>query len=275
MEKLRLRDFLSYQFLSGLIFSPDGRHAAFVAATAKADESGYDRNLWLFNVETGALRQLTFGGDASACEWLDARTLLFSAMRDAKLSERTEKGEALTSYLTLDIDGGEARPFCTVPAKVSRVRALDSNRFVFLCEFRMDGPDLSALEGEAKNSALEALRKEKDYEVLEEIPFWRNGVGFTNRKRKRLYLYTRSTGELSPISQPDADVGSFGLWDGCVLYVSCAFEGKMERTNGLFLYNPAVNSTRTLVEQGQFNIREAGMLDGEIVFFASRMQTYG
>lgn len=275
MEKLRLRDFLSYQFLSGLIFSPDGRHAAFVAATAKADESGYDRNLWLFNVETGALRQLTFGGDASACEWLDARTLLFSAMRDAKLSERTEKGEALTSYLTLDIDGGEARPFCTVPAKVSRVRALDSNRFVLLCEFRMDGPDLSALEGEAKNSALEALRKEKDYEVLEEIPFWRNGVGFTNRKRKRLYLYTRSTGELSPISQPDADVGSFGLWDGCVLYVSCAFEGKMDRTNGLFLYNPAVNSTRTLVEQGQFNIREAGMLDGEIVFFASRMQTYG
>lgn len=84
MEKLRLRDFLSYQFLSGLIFSPDGRHAAFVAATAKADESGYDRNLWLFNVETGALRQLTFGGDASACEWLDARTLLFSAMRDTR-----------------------------------------------------------------------------------------------------------------------------------------------------------------------------------------------
>ena len=42
METLQLKDFLNYQFLSGLKYSPDGTKAAFVVSVANEEENCYE-----------------------------------------------------------------------------------------------------------------------------------------------------------------------------------------------------------------------------------------
>ena len=57
MEPITQGDLLQYKFLSGVRFSPDGEHAAFVVANSNEEENDYERRLWLY--ENGGLRQLT------------------------------------------------------------------------------------------------------------------------------------------------------------------------------------------------------------------------
>lgn len=56
MEKLKLKDFLAYRYLSAPEFAPGGRVCAFIAAQAKEDESGYDRDIWLFDPQSERVR---------------------------------------------------------------------------------------------------------------------------------------------------------------------------------------------------------------------------
>ena len=57
MEGIRLDQFLNYQFLSGLKYSPNGKRAAFVKTQCDEKENGYRSNLCLY--EDGAVRQIT------------------------------------------------------------------------------------------------------------------------------------------------------------------------------------------------------------------------
>ena len=66
MEALKLKDFLSYRYLSGVQYAPDGSKAAFVVANTNEEESGYERRLWLWD---GQLRQLTDLGKEGSFLW--------------------------------------------------------------------------------------------------------------------------------------------------------------------------------------------------------------
>lgn len=73
MEKLKLKDFLAYRYLSAPEFAPDGKICAFVAAQAKEDESGYDRDIWLFDPQSERVRPLTaVGTPGNSGGWMKA-----------------------------------------------------------------------------------------------------------------------------------------------------------------------------------------------------------
>ena len=169
MEKLKLKDFLAYRYLSAPEFAPDGKICAFVAAQAKEDESGYDRDIWLFDPQSERVRPLTSGGDAGQFWWLDESSLLFPALRCPTDKERAERGEPLTCLQRIRIDGGEAQPFCTIPARVSDLRVLDEDHFLLLCHYEIGEADWTALSAQERAEVLKAREAEKDYEVLEEI----------------------------------------------------------------------------------------------------------
>ena len=275
MQKLELKDFLDYQYLSSPAFSPDGTACAFVVAKAKTDESGYNRDLWLYDAQSACARPLTSGGDAGSFWWLDDNSLIFPAMRCAKDKSRAERGEPLTSFQRIRIDGGEAQPFFTVNARVNDLRVLDEDRFLLLCTHEIGEADWASLSDQTREDALKALEKEKDYEVLEEIPFWSNGVGFTSHKRARLCLYTRSTGALVPVTGEWFDVHGFSVRGQKVLFWGGEYDGKAAQTDGLFCFDAQSQEVQCVVPDGRFSISKADFWGEDIVFFASEMRTYG
>jgi len=249
MKNIQINSFLDFRFVSAPGFSPDGAWAAFVVQTADLSDNKYKGDLYLLDTAAGTTRRLTAAGDAKSYTWTKQGTLLFPAMRDEKLKKKAQAGELVSCWYEISPDGGEAVQAFTLPLSASRLYAVDEDRYIVTASHDNSRPDLDAMEEADRKKALEQLTKPA-YEVLEEAPFWFNGGGFTNGKRSRLYLYTRSTGELKAITAPWFDTGSFCVRGSKVLYKGLEWQNARNYNTyaGIYLYDLETEETRTLLQ---------------------------
>ena len=210
MKSIQIEDITRYRFLSDVQYAPGGRAAAFVVACADMEENAYERYIWLY--EDGELRQLTGLGKESGYAWLDDHRLVFPAVRSAAEKKRAEDKDPFTSWYVIDIRGGEARPFFTAPFSTQKILPLDGAHFAMTGAVDMSCPNLHLLAGEERRKILGEKAEEKDYEVIDELPFWFNGAGFVNKQRTALFLadisgekpvFTRVTGPAEKVGQPE------------------------------------------------------------------------
>ncbi|MDM7320204.1 peptidase S9 [Fervidobacterium sp. SC_NGM5_O18] len=277
MAKITLEDLLNFKFISSLEVSPDGRKLAFVVHEMNKDDNLYNSNIWLYDTVAGSLSQLTSSNRDSSPIWLDDSRLLFISWRDEKDRKRKENGEPLTPFYEIDVEGGEARKLFELPLYVERIKKLNDNTFLFIAEYDYRLGEFWKLSVEEKEKVLKALKEEKDYEVLDEIPFWANGVGFTNKKRSRLFRYNIQTQEIIPITDEFSNVEYISdSPDGkTVLYIANFFKDVMKMPNDLFLYDVEKNETTKLTHHDHFMYTLAELVDGKVVFAGSDMKRYG
>ena len=190
MRKLNLDEFTKYKFLSNVDLSSNGKFACFVMHESNVEDNKYSSNLWLYNVESGEYRKLTSFDKESNFIWLeDGENILFSSVRDDKDKEKLKDGEAFTQFYKINIYGGEAEKFFRIPLRVGSIKEVREDKFIFAAEYDPMQFNLDGLSDEEKSKELKKRKEEKDYQVIDEIPFWSNGSGFTNKKRDRLYIY--------------------------------------------------------------------------------------
>ena len=204
MEAITQKDLLNYKFLSAVRFAPGGERAAFVVANSNEEENCYERRLWLY--EDGALRQLTDLGKEGSFLWLDERRLIFPAVRSAKEKKRAEAKETFTSYYVLDVCGGEALPYMTLPFSAESIRLLDEDLFLVTATVDKKNPLLWQASDEEKEKARKEKEEEKDYEVFTELPFWSNGAGVTNGNRTLAFLVNREPLRILPLMKSPEDL---------------------------------------------------------------------
>ncbi|MBR3137463.1 MAG: S9 family peptidase [Clostridia bacterium] len=216
MKPIEQKDILIYRFLSDPQYNPAHTRAAFVVSTANETENGYESRLWLY--ENDAVKQLTDLGKERGYLWLDDDRLIFPAVRSAAEKKRAEAKEPFTSYYVLDLQGGEALPFFTVPFAVSELKVLDEKRFLAVGSFHKDHPDLYAADEETRRKILKEKEDDKDYEVFDELPFWSNGAGVVNGQRRRLFLITLDPLTVTHVSGPGEDMGGFAVLRDEVFY---------------------------------------------------------
>lgn len=276
MENLKLKDFLDYKYLSNLEFSPNGENAGFVVNTTNYDDNNYQSNIWLLNNKTKKYSKLTSLNEERSFLWIDNSTIIFPATRDAKLKEKVSQGEKWTAYYSIDINGGEADKYMQIPLMVTAIKMIDKDNFVLTAKYDNYGINLNEMTGEERTKAIAKLKEEKDYEVLDEIPFWSNGGGFTNQKRNRLYLYNRVSNEVTPLTCERTVVTYFSYKDGKVLYVGNVFEGKLEQREGIFCYDIASKKTETLLPiDANFRVSYAEFLEDTVICALNDCKEYG
>ncbi len=224
MEPITQKDLLQYKFLSGLRFAPGGERAAFVVASSDEEENCYERRLWLY--ENESLRQLTDLGKEGGFTWLDEYRMIFPAVRSAKEKKRAEAKEPFTAYYVLDVRGGEALPFMTLPFAVGQIRVLDENRFAVTASVDKDKPLLYAASDEEKAEARKAREEEKDYEVFTELPFWFNGGGVRNGSRTLAYLVEREPLKITPLMESPEDLEALTVLEDEIFFALNAWQTK-------------------------------------------------
>ena len=275
MNTLKLTDFLDYQYLSALDFAPDGKHAVFAVSKADLEENKYRSNLWLYHKDSGKIAKLTAMDEEKSAVWLDNETILFPSLRDSALKKAAEKGERWSVYYAININGGEAEEYLRLPCSVSSLIPLGGENFLLSVKQHNDGIDLHQFSGSEKAAKEKELKHNKDYEVLTEIPYWSNGVGFTNGQRNRLYLYNKASDSMTAIT---------GEWDnarycaqkcGKVLFLSHEFIGKQDHTSGLYEYDVTSGEVSTLIPDGVYNFGMAEYLGDSVLCTASDMSRYG
>ena len=126
MERLKLDDFTRYTFLSGVEYNPSGSRACFVVHKADMEENGYSSNLWLYDVGTGDIGQLTAWDKVKGFIWLDDDTVLFPDAQ-AKDREKAKEGEVFTVYYKISVKGGK-RGSLSDSLAVRSIQKLDDSR---------------------------------------------------------------------------------------------------------------------------------------------------
>ena len=224
MRKLELKDFLNYRFLSNVKYAPGGKAAAFVVSNCDEEENCYESRLWLWD---GQLRQLTDLGKEKTFLWEDETHILFPAVRSAREKKRAEAKEQFTSWYRLDITGGEAVHAFTLPFGVSRLEKVPGG-WVALGTIDANSPDYYLMNDEER-AGYAKERAEAGWDVLDEIPFWSNGAGMTNKVRTALF-HIPDDGPISRITEPLETVEDLALWEGAVYYISQSYHSKLPLT---------------------------------------------
>lgn len=277
MKKIEINSFLDFSFLSAPGFSPDGKYAAFIVQKADLENNNYAGDIYILDVDTKKYRRLTASGDAKSYTWTKENTLLFSTVRDPKLKKKVEAGEELTCWYEISPCGGEAVLAFSIPLKANKLTVVDADRYIITATFDNNRPDLDSMDKDARSAALSQL-KSPAYEILEEAPFWINGGTFTSGKRSRLYLYTRSTGELKAITAPWFDTAGCSVRGNKLLYKGLEWHGVKKHTEypGCYLYDLESNETRCVLAPG--TIRNGAMefwADDSALLAASSGNTHG
>ena len=135
---------LDRRTIGELQFSPDGSRLIF-SVTERVKAAARQRNLWLLDVATGRLRQLTFSDRSdSSPRWSpDARSIAF-------LSTRDTNRESSAQLFLLPMSGGEAEKLVDRPEGISAFR------------WSPDGKRIALLMQEPKSEAQQQREKDKD-----------------------------------------------------------------------------------------------------------------
>lgn len=201
-KKIKKKDLLKMNFLSGLQFSSDKRHLAVAVSHAKEDQSGYESNIHLYHFEEGSWQQYSAFGKDHRFFWdIEKPSLYILGARDPQEEEKQKAGYERTPVYEMRIGKGEAIKKFVIPKNVEKIRQLDENRFLFTASIGLREKELFLLNEKERNEEIENRKKEKDYEAIEEIPFWSNGAGFTHSRVTKLYLYDVKKDKISILSE--------------------------------------------------------------------------
>lgn len=278
MEKIQIDEFARYKFLSGIKHSPNGHYACYAMHQIDMEENKYCSNLWVLDVKKEQMRQLTSFDSEKDFIWMDDENILFPSIRNSKDKEKQEAGEEFTQLYKINIHGGEAVKFIRLPRNANSIKMIDADTFIFTSEYNPKQKDMNLLNDDEKAKELSARKEEKDYEVIEEIPFWSNGKSFTSRMRNRLYIYHANEDAIEAITDEYAYVEQFNLnadKTKAVIIIN-SYKEKMPITNEIMLYDISNKKLIKAPEQGNVNNSYANFISNDkLIIIRNEMKQYG
>lgn len=253
MSQLTVVDLVHYKFLSEVSFAPDGQKAAFVVKEADIEENDYQSTIWLYNFQHEKLVQLTNSGEDEKLVWTpDGKHLLFVSQRGQQ-NDKQEEEE--TDIYKISIQGGEAKKVLTLPHRLESMQ-LAQNKLIYKA--------LVDIEPKSKNNNQE----EGDCQALDEIPFWSNGSGFTNKKRAHLFGVDLETGKSRQLTPGYIDVGEYDFRFDSVILVGVEYKNKLSIYNDVYIFKLATDKI-TKLTKGDRNFHLVRFLDRKTAIVSS------
>lgn len=234
MEKLKVDDFTDYSFLSQVKFSPDGRHIALRVTKADKEENEYNSCLWLYDLEEQKLSQLTAGKKDQNFIWIDSENIVFISQRE---SEEEQSLKPKTELYQINITGGEAVKLKDIELGVEKFKFDGQHSIIFTAK-----KDLRERDEEK-------LKEEEEYEVLEEIPYWQNGSGFTDGYRTHLFRLDLSTGDVEELIEDKYNIEDFDVQGNHICLNMNYFEDKAPVSSNLYYFNQKSRSLTLLCDK--------------------------
>lgn len=279
MEKIKINDINKFKFLSNVKYSPDGLNACFVVHTPNEEDNKYNSNIWIYKVEEEEFFQLTNSDAEASYFWKDNSNILFKSSRSLNGKEKNEDKHEKTQFYKINIHGGEAIKSFKVPKHVGEVKFINEEECIFTASNKIGERELYTFSDDDKSKEVRKRKEDEDYQVFDEIPYWGNGEGFTNKQRSSLYRYNFKTEKISKITQDNIQVEYYKLNDDATKVVLLAetYENISNFTNEIYIYdvkNDELNKVDTFLNNfSNFNVNF--LSNGNLLSFATNQEEYG
>lgn len=268
MGRLELEDFLQYKMLSAVEWNPSGTKAGFLKHEIDAEENCYHTSLWLYDKVSETVREAGTQGVKN-----------FFWLSDTEIIYTCSPKEKETAFYKLNLETGDISVYFTVPFGGAAVAGvLDDGIFVLtavrdlIYEKKMAGKSGK----DAEDAAREWEYDKESYEVFDEYPFWLNGAGVINKKRKSIFLYNRKDGSLKRITKDlfRTEEISVNKALGKIVYTGMCFDSVCTYRTGLYIYDVKTGEESMLAEPGKYCISQVGMLGDQVVFVYYKKNPY-
>lgn len=254
MKPVGYSDLYEFNFLSDIVYAPDGKHAVFTKTVASEEKNGYQSELWILDTASGAYKRLTSGGDERGAFWLDGETVAFSTGRDKKPEKKGSQ------WFKIAITGGEAEKFLEVEARVTAIAPMGLGKYLLSVSENCEGK-----EAEKPDCAKEG----RDFYVFDEIPFWFNGQGVKNKFRTSVVIFDAKTGEMTRITPKymNAVGAKLSPEKKQIAFSGVEYRDMLPRESGLYLYDIAACETKQIVPQGKMSVGTVYFMGEDKLFF--------
>jgi len=266
LEPVLMHDFLEYFTPRNPVFSPNGENVAFLVSKPNLATNSAEVNLWVTNHQSRELKKLTSLGDAKKHFFLNDREIVFEGGK-ARAGDNAPKG---SRFYSISLDGGEAEFFMEIPFRVSKIKMIDSERYLVTTQFDNADPMELDENGRVKEKDSEKVKekekKDKNHIIFDEIPFWTDGGGIVNKKRERLYIFNKKENTCEPISEPFQTVVFFDATEKGVYYSASCHTDKYSPATGIYYYDFHSKKVTTLLDDSTYTVHFISELNGNVVF---------
>ena len=267
-NRIVIEDLLKFKYPSGLQYSPDGKTLAFTVAAADEVNNGYKRSVWV--EKEGKAEQVTFGLSASAAAWKNNDELIIQRSTEDAVSGKTE-------LFVLSMHGGEAKPWCVLPFSLGTLKQIRDGLYIAAAKIDAEDPDAYKDSDEVCKTKADEKAKNSDYQVVDEIPYWRNAQGFTNKKRTALFRVEFAGDKLKVkrITAPFQDVSGFTVKGEEVYFTALTWKRSFAKTSNVYVYNCSTGKTETIYGKNDLAVSNLFVKGGKLYGEVSDMKTYG
>lgn len=274
MEKLQLKDFLNYAYISNLKASENEEHLAFVLSKANAETNGYDQNLYVYDKD---VKQLTSGNQEASFIWDDNDHLLIKTMRDEADKKKVTDGEELSVFYRISIHGGEAVKAFSMPYNVTAYEKIDNDRYLMMVHYNLNYSHMADADDEEKQKILKQKKADQAVEVVDELPFYFNGAGFTNKTRSRLMVYTLSDQSVKWLTPLHMDASGLNLNEAKdkVLFTANTYLVQPSLKAGIYCADLTDCTMKELYPEDRHDVSQVYFFNDEILVLASTNDRYG
>ena len=209
------------------------------AAAFLVKEANLDKNGYDTHIwlhRDGKQTQLTAAGDETGLCWEDGKHILFPDLRTA---------------------------------------VADENYFVAMGKIDVNCPDYYAMTEQARRETEKYWKEESDFQVIDELPFRFNGMGYINKVRNAIFLVDRKTLEVRRLSAANEEVNAWTMVDGKVCYCAEAIETKMLYRQKIYVCDPAQGEAVCKYGGAEYQIEYMVGYKGKVVFAGGTQERYG
>ncbi len=206
MKPVAIDDFAKLKYLSQPAFSPEGTLAAFVVSEADLKKDGYRSYIYL--LKDGKTKKLTSFGQEKTFQFFNEDTILFPGKR-----EKDENEETGSIWYKISLSGGEAEEAFRFPIPVSRLIMLPGGDALMVGKTFPGFEDLYKGDPKYREAYLKHKKDNADYEVIEQVPWWWNGMTYTKGAYDSLFRYDAKKKTLIRLSAANEAVSGLKLSD--------------------------------------------------------------
>ncbi len=264
MHMPKIEDLVKFKFMGSLKYSPDSKHLSHILYSSNMEENDYYSDIYLINNKTEPLKLTSSGNVGNYC-WKNEGEIIFSK----KEKEEEKSFPPSTKFFSIFLDKEEKEVF-TINKKVTEILYLENDKFLVKAVHDMNENALHAMSEEER-------KEQKDYEVLDEIPFWLNSAGFTNKKRNHLYIYDSKQNTLKDFTDEFSNVEFFHLKNDKkkVLFITNTFSDCMDLYTELYEFDLVSEEVKNISPIENFFYRRAVYLKDTVIFDGTDMKKHG
>ncbi len=268
LKKITIEDIAAYKFPGNPTYSPDGKYLAFTVTRSDLDKNLNRSDVYV--ASEGKYKQLTYTIDAGIVAWEDDKTLI--------IRRKTEDSPSpmATQLFKIDVTGGEAQPWITLPFPMNRLVRIAENSYACIGQIDARTPDLYKATKEEQAKYAEEKKNDEDYQVVDEVPYWFNGAGYTNKIRSALFLLDTSDGvKLERMTAPFFNAGNLVCEKGILYFTGSEYESRMVWTDNLYCLDPAKKEIKAIYDKNDLSMSTIFFLGDEMFVRATDMKDYG